>query len=116
MIALPFIRPLNVSVIKSKSPLPAFDHTRKMTSADVEQKIWSVVRKTIVSYRYESADALIAAAERAIVRGNKPGYVRVVFLISALVEAFHRYLGRRPELPDEERVFGFQQPAPETDA
>jgi len=61
-------------------------------------------------------DDLDLAAERAIVRGSKPGHDRVVFLTPALVEALHRYLGRRPELPDEERVFVLRgrSPTPQT--
>jgi len=57
-------------------------------------------------------DDLDLAAERAIVRGSKPGHDRVVFLTPALVEALYRYLGRRPELPNEERVFVLHQRSP----
>jgi integrase/recombinase XerD len=57
-------------------------------------------------------DNLDPATERAIVRGGKPGHDRVVFLSPALVEALHRYLGRRPDLPDEERVFVLHQRSP----
>ena len=45
------------------------------------------------------------AAEWVIVYGSKPGHDRAVLLTPALVEALHRYLSRRPELQDEERVF-----------
>ncbi len=37
-------------------------------------------------------DDLDLAAERAIVRGSKPGHDRVVFLTPALIGALHRYL------------------------
>jgi site-specific recombinase XerD len=61
-------------------------------------------------------DDLDLAAERAIVRGSKPGRDRVVFLTPALVEALQRYLSRRPDLPDEERVFVLRgrSPTPRT--
>lgn len=61
-------------------------------------------------------DDLDLAEERAIVRGSKPGHDRVVFLTPALVEALHNYLEKRPELPDEERVFVLRgrSPTPRT--
>ena len=61
-------------------------------------------------------DDLDLAAERAIVRGSKPGHDRVVFLTPALVEALHRYLEKRPELSDEGRVFVLhgRSPTPRT--
>jgi site-specific recombinase XerD len=57
-------------------------------------------------------DDLDLATERAIVRSSKSGHDRIVFLTPALVEALHRYLGGRPELPDEERVFVLHQRSP----
>jgi site-specific recombinase XerD len=56
------------------------------------------------------------AGERAIVRGSKPGHDRVVFLTPALLEALHCYLEKRPELPDEGRVFVLhgRSPTPRT--
>jgi integrase len=50
-------------------------------------------------------DDLDLAVERAIVRGSKPGHDRVVFLTPVLIEALNHYLEKRPELPDENRVF-----------
>lgn len=50
-------------------------------------------------------DDLDLAAERAIVRGSKPGHDRVVFLTPVLIEALHHYLEKRPELLGEGRVF-----------
>jgi site-specific recombinase XerD len=54
--------------------------------------------------------------ERAIVRGSKPGHDRVVFLTPMLIAALRRYLKRRPELPDEDRVFVLRgrSPTPRT--
>jgi len=57
-------------------------------------------------------DDLDLAVERAIVRGSKPGRDRVVFLAPSLVEARHRYLDKRPKLPDEECVFLLHQRSP----
>jgi integrase/recombinase XerD len=57
-------------------------------------------------------DDLDLAAERAIVRGSRPGHDRVVFLTPILIEALHRYLKKRPELPDEGRVFVLHRRSP----
>ena len=52
------------------------------------------------------------AAERAILRGSKPGQDRVVFLTPALVDALYCFLSWRPELPEEARVFVLHQHSP----
>jgi integrase/recombinase XerD len=61
-------------------------------------------------------DDLDLVVERAIVRGSKSGHDRVVFLMPALIEALNRYLDKRPELLDEERVFVLRgrSPTPRT--
>lgn len=59
-------------------------------------------------------DDLDLAAERAIVRGSKPGHDQVVFLTPGLVEALRRYLEKRPEMPDEGRVFVLHGRSPTT--
>jgi integrase/recombinase XerD len=61
-------------------------------------------------------DDLNLTAQRAVVRGSKPGHDRVVFLTPVLIEALHRYLEKRPELPDEGRVFVLRgrSPTPRT--
>ena len=61
-------------------------------------------------------DDLDLAAQRATVRGSKPGHDRVVFLTPVLLEALHHYLEKRPKLPDEGRVFVLhgRSPSPRT--
>jgi site-specific recombinase XerD len=56
------------------------------------------------------------ASERAIVRGSKPGHDRVVFLTPPLTEAFRRYITKRPERGDEERllILNGRSPTPRT--
>lgn len=55
---------------------------------------------------------LYLPAERAIVRGSKPGHDRVVFLTPGLVKALNRYLEIRPVLPSENRVFVLRERSP----
>jgi integrase/recombinase XerD len=57
-------------------------------------------------------DDLDLAAERAIVRGSKPGNVRVVFLTPAFIETLRRYLDKRPEPQNEDRVFVSRRRSP----
>jgi site-specific recombinase XerD len=61
-------------------------------------------------------DDLDLAAERAIMRGSKPGHDRVAFLTHMLIEVLRRYLEVRPDLPDERRVFILhgRRPSPRT--